>query len=65
MALINFINNIEDPQFKLEIRKFEKINKKLINKRYSVIFNSICLNEMLFPNYDILYIEIITNFTIH
>mgnify|MGYP000421597069 FL=1 len=49
MALINSINNIEDPQFKLEIRKFEKVNKKLINKRYSVIFNSICLNEMLFP----------------
>ena len=39
MSLIGKINEINDQQFKINIRKFESINKKIMNKHYSIKFN--------------------------
>ena len=34
------------------IRKYENINKKLINLKWSIEFNSTCIKENILPNYS-------------
>ena len=37
------------------VRELEKKKKKLISSKYGVIFNNMCLNEKLLPNYTYIY----------
>ena len=39
------------PSQKSLIRKYENLNKKLINARNAVVFNKTCIKENLLPNY--------------
>ena len=46
----NLIYNLPE-NHKKSVRNFEKINKKLINAKYSLSFNKCCLKENLLPIY--------------
>lgn len=41
------------------IRSIEKVNKKLIDNKYSLVFNTTCINENLLPKYTNIYIYIL------
>jgi uncharacterized protein (DUF1778 family) len=50
MSLGNLIFNFSVP-IKSLIRRIEKNNKKIVNKKYSLVFNETCIKEQLLPNY--------------
>ena len=47
---VNLISQLENIQ-KLKYRKLENISKKLIRKKWSVVFNTTCLYNNMLPNY--------------
>ena len=46
-SLIHKLREVE----KQTVRSIERLNKKLINNRYAVIFNEFCIKENLLPRY--------------
>ena len=50
MTYIDELNKLPD-SIKSQIRKLQNIKTKIINCKWSQIFNSICLKENLLPNY--------------
>ena len=46
------------PELRTIFRKYENLSKKLINVKWSIEFNSICLQENILPNYSNIYIYI-------
>ena len=48
---MDFVHLIHTSRFKEEYRKIEKLKSKIINLKWSVIFNDTCLKENLWPNY--------------
>lgn len=42
---------------KKTVRSIEKLNKKLINNEYAVIFNNFCIKENLLPHYTNIYMS--------
>ena len=52
----NLIHELGEGERK-SFRKIERLNKKLINNEYAVIYNKFCINENLLPRY--------TNFKIY
>jgi hypothetical protein len=57
MSLGNLIFDFSVP-IKSLIRRIEKNNKKVVNKKYSLVFNETCIKEKLLPNYTDIYIYI-------
>ena len=45
-----FINQFS-PNIKRSIRQFETINKKICRQKMSIMFNQICINEEMLPQY--------------
>ena len=46
-----FGNLIFNSNFKNEYRKYERLEKKLINLKWSIKFNETCLVENIMPKY--------------
>ena len=48
---MDFVQLIHSSENKELYRKLEKVRSKIINLKWSVIFNDTCLNENLWPKY--------------
>ena len=46
----NLLNNLSLDN-KMKYRNLENLNKKLIKKKWSVVFNTTCLNNKILPKY--------------
>ena len=46
----NLLNNLSQND-KIKYRCLENLNKKLIKKKWSVVFNTTCLNNRILPKY--------------
>ena len=57
MNYMDLLNSIPT-DLKSKFRKFENLRTKLINNEWSNIFNEVCLNEQLMPNYTNLSIYV-------
>ena len=57
--IFHFLNDDQINVF----RNTEKINKKLVSLTYSIIFNETCLRERLLPNYTLIYMYRLRNYT--
>lgn len=51
------IHNLSEEE-KCIVRKIEKINRKLVNVKYALVFNKQCIKENLLPAYTNIYIYI-------
>ena len=58
MDYMELLNSLPS-ELKSKIRKFENLKTKLINNSWSKIFNEVCLNEKLMPNYTNLIIFVL------
>ena len=46
----NLLNNLDETS-KRNYRKFESLSKKLLNKKWSVVFNTTCIENNILPKY--------------
>ena len=56
MAYAALLHNLP-PDLRAILRNYENVSKKLINVKWSIEFNSICLDENILPNYSNIYIQ--------
>ena len=57
MPLGELLFNLTD-DLKINVRKIEKLNRKLSKAQNAVIFNGHCLNEDILPRYTNIYIYV-------
>jgi hypothetical protein len=57
MSFGNLLFDLQAPARNF-VRLIEKNNKKIVNKKYALVFNQTCINEELLPNYTNIYIYI-------
>jgi hypothetical protein len=57
MSFGNLLFDLQAPARNF-VRLIEKNNKKIVNKKYALVFNQTCINEELLPNYTNIYIII-------
>ena len=50
MKLVQLLFTVSNG-LRAKYRKLENIEKKLINTKWSIIFNNVCLKENIMPNY--------------
>ena len=53
----NLLHLLQDEERKV-VRNIESLEKKLINNKFAVIFNEMCIKENLLPTYSEIYIYI-------